>query len=264
MEKVVDYLLSFKFYGPIIYLIVGVLLYSIVSKIINKVGSKGKGKIHKKRQTIINLINSIIKYIIIAIIVILILDLYGVNTTSILASLGIVGLVIGLAFQDTMKNALAGIEIILDNRYNVGDTVKINDFTGEVLNLGLQTTKLKDFYGDVYTINNSSISSVVNYSEYDTVMYLNIPISYNTDIDKLEKVLTKLKTKVRNIENVTGDLTLLGLDSFNSSDMTYKVTITTKPYKYFNVKRAFFKLIKETFDKEGIEIPFSQVDVHIK
>ena len=194
----------------------------------------------------------------------MILEVYGVNTSSIIASLGIAGFVIGLAFQDTMKNALSGIGIILDNRYNVGDIVKLNDFTGEVLNLGLQTTKLKALSGDVFTINNSAINSVVNYSEYNTVLFIDIPISYNTDIEKLEKVLKKLNTKVKNIENVVGDLNLLGLDQFLDSSMIYKVSIETKPYMFWNVKREFQKLLKMTFDKEGLEIPFNQLDVHIK
>ena len=72
---------------------------------------------------------------------------------------------------------LAGILIILDNRYNVGDIVKINDFTGEVINLGLQATKLKNPNGDVYVINNSNITSLINYSEYDSVLFIDLPVT---------------------------------------------------------------------------------------
>ena len=264
MKKVIDFLLSVKFYGPIIYIIVGIAFYTIISGVVNKIGKLEKRKNHKKRQTIVNLINNVIKYLIVLIIVLMILELYGVNTTSILASLGVIGLIVGLAFQDTIKNMLAGILIILDDRYNVGDTVKINDFTGEVINLGLQSTKVKNISGNIYTINNSSITSVINYSEVNSTVYLDIPVSYKTDIYKLEKVLTSLKPKVEKIENVVGSLELLGVDSFNASDISYKVSISTKPYKYFNVKREFFKLIKITFDKEGIEIPYTQIDLHIK
>ena len=263
MNKIVDYLLSAKFYGPIIYICAGIILYKILCHVVSKIGKQSK-KNHKKRDTIINLITSLIKYIIITIISLMTLELYGVNTTSILASLGIAGLVIGLAFQDTMKNMLSGILIIFDNRYNVGDIVKINDFTGEVLTLGLQSTRLKNPNGDIFTINNSSITSVINYSEDNSVLFIDIPISYDTDINKLEKVLTKLNPKIQKIENVLGDLTLLGLDAFNDSSMTYKISITTKPYKFWNVKREFNKLLKETFDKEGLEIPYNQIDIHIK
>ena len=167
------------------------------------------------------------------------------------------------ALQDTLKNMLAGVLIILDNRYNIGDYVKINDFIGMVVNLGLQTTKLKGFNGEMYTIANSNISSITNYSESNTVLYYGIEVSYDTDINHLEKVLKKLIPKVNKIENVVEDMKLLGLDSFNASSMTYKVLLTTKPYKYFNVKREFNRMLKETFDKEGIEIPYNQIDVHV-
>lgn len=266
LKNILDFILSVKFYGPIVAILIGLIIFKGVNRIIASIVTK-RNKInkknHKKEDTVINLIRSIIKYIIIIIVILAILEIYGVNTTSIIASLGIVGFVIGLALQDTMKNMLAGIFIIFDNRYNVGDTVKINDFTGEVLSLGLQTTKLKSASGEIFTIQNSSITSVTNYSECDTILYLELGVGYSTDINHLEKVLNKLNTKIKKIENVKSDLNLLGVDSFGSSEIIYKISITCKPYTHFGVKREILKLIKITFDKEGIEIPFTQVDVHL-
>lgn len=267
INNIVDFILSIKFYGPIITIIIGVVAFNGINKILTSIVEK-RNKInrknHKKEDTLINLIRSVIKYIIIIIVILVILEIYGINTTSILASLGIVGFVVGLALQDTMKNMLAGIFIIFDNRYNVGDTVKINDFTGEVLTLGLQTTKLKSPSGEIFTIQNSSITSVTNYTECDTILYIELGVGYNTNIDHLEKILNKLNTKVKKIENVKDDLKLLGVDSLGSSEIVYKISITCKPYTHFGVKRNFLKLVKETFDKEGIEIPYTQVDIHLK
>ncbi len=262
MEKIIEFILSVKFYGPIIYVLVAYIIYLAISTLNNKIIIKTKK--NKKRDTVLRLLNSVIKYILLIIIILLTLDLYGYNTNKILASLGIAGLVVGLALQDTIKNMLAGILIIMDDRYNVGDFVKINDFTGEVVMLGLQSTKVKDISGNVYTINNSSISNVINYSNNDSTLFIDIPVSYSTDIEKLEKILKSLEKNILKIENVVGEYTLLGVDSFNSSDITYKISIKTKPFKYFNVKREINKLLKITFDKEGIEIPFNQVDVHMK
>lgn len=148
LRSMMDFLLSFKFWGPIIYIFIGYLLNSMLSNLVTKIIKNNKRKNHKKQDTVIKLFNSIFKYIIIVIVLLMILELYGVNTKNIIASLGIFTVVIGLALQDTLKNMLAGILIILDNRYNVGDFVKINDFTGEVTSLGLQTTKLKSSSGD--------------------------------------------------------------------------------------------------------------------
>ena len=262
MEKIIDFILSVKFYGPIIYIVVAYIIYLVISTINNKIIVKTKQ--NKKRDTVLRLFNSVIKYILIVIVILLTLDLYGYNTNKLLASLGIAGLVVGLALQDTIKNMLAGILIIMDDRYNVGDIIKVNDFTGEVVMLGLQSTKVKDISGNVFTINNSNISNVINFSNHDSTLFIDIPVSYSTDIEKLEKVLRSLEEKVLKIENVVGEYNLLGVDSFNNSDITYKISIKTKPFKYFNVKREINKMIKVAFDKEGIEIPFNQVDVHMK
>lgn len=263
-ESILNYLLSSKFYAPIIYILIGYLLYNFISNLIIKLIKKNKKKNHKKQDTVINLFKNIFKYIIIIIIILMTLELYGINTKNILTSLGILTVVVGLAFQDTIKNMLAGILIILDNRYNVGDYVKINDFTGEVVNLGLQTTKLKNSDGSIFTITNSSISSVINYSESNSVLFYSINISYDADLNKVEKVLNKLLTKIDKLDNVVEESKILGLDSFNSSDITYKLQITCNPYTHNGVRRVVNRLIKDEFDKQNIEIPYNQIDVHMK
>jgi len=105
---------------------------------------------------------------------------------------------------------------------------------------------------------------VLSYRFIILVYYLLAFLIVIMNINHLERVLKKLIPKVSKIENVAEDMKLLGLDSFNASSMTYKVLLTTKPYKYFNVKREFNRMLKETFDKEGIEIPYNQIDVHVK
>ena len=146
LDVVSDFIKSEKFYLPIIYIIIGLVGYSLINRMIGGISKfdikKGRG-IDKRKNTVIVLVKSIIKYVIAVIVIILILGVYGVNTTSLIASLGVVTAIIGLAFQDTIKDFLAGVFLIFDNAYAVGDTVKINGFTGEVIALGLKTTKIR-------------------------------------------------------------------------------------------------------------------------
>ena len=154
-----DFISSKMFYMPVFYIIGGIIVYAIIAKAINGFSNfniKNNKGLDKRKTTIISLIKNIIKYIIAIIILLMILNLYGVNTTSIIASLGAVSVVIGLAFQDIIKDFLAGVFIIFDNEYAVGDWVKINDFTGEVVSLGLKTTKIKAYSGEVKSLSNSS------------------------------------------------------------------------------------------------------------
>ena len=166
-------IISEKIYLPIIYVIIALILYAILSKFVDKIlivnkMNKNKSKFQEKRETtIVNLIKNIIKYVIAIITLLAILNIFGVKTTSIIASLGVAGAIIGLAFQDTLKSLLAGISIIFDNHYMQGDIVTINGFRGEVISLGLQTTKIKSYDGNVMIINNSLINSVINHSMFN-------------------------------------------------------------------------------------------------
>lgn len=262
-----EFFCSEKFFLPIIYIGIGILIYYIISSIIK---SLSKYKTHlkhsmandKRKVTIIVLINNIIKYIIAIIVIMSILNVYGVNTTSIIASLGVVGVIVGLAFQDIVKDFLAGIFIIFDNQYVVGDFVKINNFEGEVISIGLKTTKIKGFNGDVKILSNSCFNEVINYNLANDTVFLYLPVSYNVDIEKLEDVLEKLRNDIKKIDGVV-NYTLLGIDSFDDSCIKYVVSVECKAMNRYNVKRKCLRLVKYAFDKNKIEIPFNQLDVHI-
>ena len=120
MEGFIKVITSEKFYLPFVYVIVGLFLYLVVNSVINKLTAKHKstrGR-DKRKDTIIDLSKNIFKYIIVILIILQILKLYGVDTTSIIASIGVFAAVIGLAFQDILKDLLAGISIIFYNLTN--------------------------------------------------------------------------------------------------------------------------------------------------
>lgn len=252
-----------RFHQPIIYIAIGIIINMIVSKIVSKINSRGDNARDKRKTTIINLIKSIIKYIILIIVVLGILDAYGVNTTSIIASLGVAAAVIGLAFQDIIKDFLAGITIIFDNKYAVGDIVEINGFTGTVISLGLRTTKIKAFTGEVKCIGNSSFSEVINYNLAVSDLFIKLNVAYDTNINKLEKVLESLREDIISIENVK-DYKLLGVDALGDSSIVYLIDITCKATTGAGIKRKVLRIVKDKFDKEKISIPYTTVDINIR
>lgn len=255
------------FYMPLIYIVCGIISYIIVAKMINSVSRfniKGNVGLDKRKTTIIGMIKNIIMYIIAIIIIIMILNLYGVNTTSIIASLGAVSVIIGLAFQDIIKDFLAGVFIIFDNEYAVGDVVKINGFTGEVVALGLKTTKIKAYSGEVMSLSNSSFTEVINYNLSNTNLVLYIPVGYDV---KLEKVEDMLKSSLEELKSNNKDICkvdLLGVDSFDDSCLKYAIVIECKAMTQYGIKRQALKLIKNAFDKNNIDIPYNKLDVKIE
>ena len=266
IEKMFRFIESEKFYMPIIYVIAGLVVYAVIAKIItniSRINIKHNKGIDKRKNTVVVLIKNIIKYVIAFIVVILILNVYGVNTTSLIASLGAATVIVGLAFQDIIKDFLAGIFIIFDNAYAVGDWVKINDFTGEVVSLGLKTTKIKAYTGEVKILSNSSFTEVVNYNLNHSKIIIQIPIGYDVDIDRIEDVLKQVKEQVDKNKDVY-EMELLGVDQFADSAVIYAIVIECASMTQIGVKREALKLIKKTFDKEGIVIPYNQLDVHIE
>lgn len=261
-----DFIKSDKFYLPIIYIVMGSIMYSIITKMISSISKidikKSKG-LDKRKNTIIVLIKSIIKYVIALIVIIMILGVYGVNTTSLIASLGVATAIIGLAFQDTIKDFLAGVFLIFDNAYAVGDTVKINGFTGEVIALGLKTTKIRAYTGEVMILANSSFTEVVNYNLNNSKIVIKVPVSYDIKIEKLEKVLNEIKAIIEEEKDVYS-MELLGIDEFSDSSINYAIILECVPLAHFGIKRKVLGLIKSNFDKNNIVIPYNKIDVHIE
>ena len=258
----IEFFKSEKFILPIVYIIIGCILQSVIKLIINKI-SKNK-YVDKKKKTIISLIKNILKWLVYIFVILSILSVYGVDTTGIIASLGVAGLIIGLALQDIIADFVAGIFILFDDQYIIGDVVEINGFKGEVIGFGLMSTKIKNATGDVLIISNSSFKEVKNFSRNNSNLIINLDVAYDTDIDKLEKVLEALREDVLKMENVKGDYKLLGINEFSSSSIKYLVSIECKANCQYQIKRDYFKLVKNAFNKNKIEIPYNKLDVNVR
>ena len=254
MEKFIAVITSEKFYLPFVYVAIGLVLNMLIGNVVDKIGARHKsisGK-DKRKDTVINLVKSVSKYLILIFVVL-----------GIIASIGVFAAVIGLAFQDILKDVLAGASIIFDNKYAVGDVVQINGFTGTVIEFGLRTTKIKSFSGEVKSIGNSSFSEVINYNLSDADLFIKLNVAYDTDIDKLEKVLESMKEDILKIDNVKG-YKLLGIDELGDSAIIYMVDITCKAMTGVVIKRKVLRMVKDRFDKEGISIPYTTVDINIR
>jgi mscS mechanosensitive ion channel len=251
---------------PIVYILIGMIIYKLLKRIIDKSINVSKITLnsHKQRaQTIKMLILNIIKYITVILVTLAILSTYGINVKSILAGLGITTAIIGLAFQDLAKDLIAGIAIITENQYEVGDTIEVDGFMGEVVFLGLKTTKIRDFKGATKIVSNHNMDKIINYSLHDSLALIDIGASYDNTPEEVEKVLQELITSLNGkIPNVTGDIQLLGINKLGNSSVEYRITAPTKPMQHYAVERILRKEIKNAFDKAKINIPYPQVEVH--
>lgn len=239
-------------------IILGLIIYTIIERAINRILDRKK-EINKKRKTLVKLFSNLAKYVILTIVVILILKMYGINVNSLVAGLGLVSVVAGLAIQDPLKDLISGINIISDDYYSLGDVVNIDGIEGKVIQLNIRTTKIQDIKtSDIYTIANRNISKVKKVSNE---LYIDIPLSYEDDIRKVETILNGIVNELKEVEHVQ-DAKYLGLNDFEESSMIYKMKILCKPEYRYSVKRDVNRVIKIWLDRNHISIPYPQITIH--
>lgn len=252
-----------EIYGLAGIIFLGILTYKLGNKLIENIINNGKSKYErKKRKTIVNLLSKVIKVIVFILVIFFILDLYGVNTRALIASFGVASALIGLAFQDTAKDLISGITIIMDNYFVMGDVITINDFTGEVVEMGLRSTKIKKFSGEILIISNRNINQVINLSQKKANLVINIPTSYEYKTSKVEKTISKILEEAKKIKGVSEDSKYLGISEFSDSSIDYSISIVCNQDDKWQIKRDILKIIKDTYDKDKITIPYPQVEVH--
>ncbi|MEG1494807.1 MAG: mechanosensitive ion channel [Bacilli bacterium] len=254
-----DFLLSPKFYLPILYVAIGIIVNGAFSRILKKVFAVKQDKLdvtsfnYKKAETFRVMIQNIGKYAIGLVVVLMCLTVYKVNVASIIAGLGVVGVVTGLALQDVLKDFFAGISIIMENQYAIGDNIEINGFRGEVIFLGLKSTKIRDYTGATKIIANRNISEIVNYSMENSLAIIDIYTSYEENPLKIEKALNQVIDELGDsYPKTTGSASLVGIVSFTELSVVYRITIPTKALENFQVEREVRKLIRKKFVKEKI------------
>ncbi len=250
---------------PLIYIIVAYCTYKIITIIINKALRNNSLRIknQKRLETSKSIINNGIKYVIIILTFLIILSLYHIDVSKIFAGLGIGVAVLSLAFQDIAKDFLAGLSIVLENQFEIGDNVSINGFRGEVIAMGLKTTRIRDYKGAVQIISNHSIQQVINYSLSPSLAVVDIAVSYESDLDEVEKVIDKTIQKINTTyQNLKGKAERWGVQELADSAVIYRVAVKVKATKDFETERQMKREFKLAFDEANIKIPYSQIEVH--
>ena len=213
--------------------------------------------------TIVTLLNSFIKYLIVIIEIMLILNAWGVDSGTLFASAGILSLIIGLGAQSLISDIIAGIFIVFEGEYQVGDIVIIDGWRGTVDEIGIRTTKIKDWQGNIKIINNSNISSVINQSKELSFTTCVIAIDYNESIPKVELLIKNNIERMKNaIPEIVEGPYYKGIDSLGDSSVNLLFIAKCKEADYYVVQRGLNRELKLIFDENGISIPFPQITVN--
>jgi small conductance mechanosensitive channel len=215
--------------------------------------------------TIANLVNSVIKYLSVIIAVFLILSAWGVQTPTLLAGAGIIGLALSFGAQSLIEDIFSGLFIIFEKQYMVGDVVEVGDFRGVVQEISLRVTKFEDINGDTKIINNSDIRGAINSSSSLSKAVCEVAISYDEDLERVEKIINdNLPVIKERLPKIAEGPFYMGVQTLADSAVILRIIAMCNENHRFAVIRELNREVKLLFDKNKIEIPFPQIVVHGK
>ena len=236
-----------------VILVVVTILLAILSRVFRK---------NQRQITVVRLVNNLIKCITTIVIVISVLAIWGIDTTALITGAGVLTLVVGLGMQSLISDVVAGLFIVFENEFNVGDIVTIDGFRGTVVSIGIRTTKLEAL-GNIKIVNNSDIRGILNQTVNPSTAQALIDIEYGESLERVEEVI-KSKLPEMTIEGVIGDISYDGVATLGASGVTLQFTAKCYEGDIFAVQREMNKRLKVMFDENGVGIPFNQLVVHME
>lgn len=241
----------------LIILLVAYLVVKVIDHWLNRWSNRISAQEGNQRVlTLSKVLQSLLTYVIYFIAIVMILQELGVNTASILASAGIVGVAVGFGAQSLVKDVISGFFILLENQYAVGDTVTISGDEGTVEDISLRCTRIKGASGELYIIPNGQINRVVNHSRTDRRAKVDVSVGFEADIDRIQTILAGVGEQMKSeYPEIVQGPDVLGITSFAEAGPVFTVTAFTQPGHQARIERELRRQIKLAFDREGLSMP---------
>ncbi len=256
----------------LVILIAVVLINRVGKKFIEKTVKKAIKHVDheaevKRENTLIGIFSGGLKVVVWLVAIMTVLPEFGIEVGPILAGAGILGVALGFGAQYMIRDFLAGLFIILENQYRVGDVVCLDDTCGGVEDVTLRKTVLRDLDGKLHHIPNGAFKKAANLTGDYSRAHMNVSVAYKEDLDKVMALINKVGREMAK-ESPWKDYIIKpiqvagpGPDKFGDSGIEIKVLGETKPLKQWDTLKEFRRRLKVAFDKENIEFPFPQMSV---
>ncbi len=219
-----------------------------------------------RSATVITITQSLLRYAAAIVILCWGLSILGVNVATIMASVGIVALIVGFGAESLIEDVITGFFMLFENQYNVGDIVEVGGFRGTVSDIGIRTTSITDPGGNVKIINNSNMKDILNRSDHASRSLSDIQIPYETDLPAFEE---KLPDILAGIYGAHRDVMLdkpvyLGVQELGDSGITLRFVVEVDEANIYSVQRILNRDLLVKFREAGVEVPYPQLDLHQK
>ena len=220
-------------------------------------------KFIKKGKAMVDLVCSLIKYAAVIVFIFFLLKSLGVDTTTILAGIGILGLVVGLGAQPLIADIIAGLFIVFEKVFDVGDIIVVDGFRGTVKEIGVRTTQIIDAGGNIKIINNADLKTVINMTNQLSLAVCDIGIEYGESLERVEAILKDNLPAVKEaIPDIKDGPFYKGVAELGDSAVVIRFVAKCDEGAKYQVERDMNRQFKLLFDKNNINIPFPQVVVN--
>lgn len=258
----------------LLILLVSVLAYYLlgvstraISRRIQALDDVEDSELDRRTKTIFRVIHSTGAVIIVSTAVMMILTELGVAITPVLASVGFVGLAFGLGAQTLVKDMIAGLFILIEDQYTVGDVAEIGGITGTVEHMTLRATELRDINGTVHIIPNGEIRIVANKSRDWSRAIVDVSVTYDEDVDTAVQTLQEIGEAMARDEAINGllqePMTVTGVEGLEDWAVRLRIMVKTLPNAQYEVQRYLRRQIRNTFAEQGLELAFPRQDIMI-
>lgn len=273
-NEVFSYTLAQLALTILILLIVQLIIRTTIDRVIRRVvrGHHYDTMIDEKKRedTLVKMFRTAVAVVVWTVGIIIILWQLDINITALATGAGLIGIVVGFGAQAAIKDFLAGIFIIIENQYRFGDVVTLEsngiNVTGEVEDITIRITRLRDMDGNLIIVSNGSIGTVTNLTFKYANVNVDIGVGYNADIDRVEEVINKVgedMAKDKDWEDkIFEPIQFLRIDEFEDSSVRVKALGKVEPAAQWELAGEFRRRIKKAFEENGIEIPYPQIVVH--
>lgn len=246
-------------------LIIAKIFYEIMIYLLRRVLVNRNGKYllnEQKANTLFPLLKSVFFYVITFTVIVNILkNVFGLDTGTLLASAGVLGVAIGFGSQSLVKDIIGGFFILFENQFGVGEYIRVGEFSGTVEEIGLRATRLRDWGGELHIVPNGSITTVTNFNRGKMRALVDINIPYSEDLDKALAVMQGVCEEVGELyREKMIDLPLVqGVIQFGEFTAVVRAVAYTLPNEQWGVERELRRRVYKAFNEAGIHIPQAHV-----
>ena len=252
--------------GAVLWFALNKFLPPVVGRLMATTKGESKEGIKKRRDTLVGVLTGIGRVFIVIVVIMMILPELGVDIVPLVAGLGIAGFALGFGAQYLIRDLIAGIFIILENQYRVGDVVRVADIGGLVEEITLRKTVLRDLDGIVHHVPNGEIKTASNFTRHFARVNLNVSVAYDTDLDHAISVINRVGKELADDKNwrerIISPPKVERVDNLGDSGIDIKILGDVKPIQQWAVMGELRLRLKKAFDAEGIEIPWPHTKVY--